>query len=331
GDEQGLDPAPNAINEGLADEFSSFLTGDGVEGEWSLGDQARDLNAHHVCPDLLWGEEHQDSAAISEPVWTLHKAHGQAIEKPVFTALAGLPHDADFEVTTAAIESALGDALGTTVKDEAHAAFADHGVTDCKRVITYTGPREILMSAGVSEVGVDPAPGYLQFKYPLAERAQNLKVKFHWSPGLTSMFGGGTASYKVVVRTGQPITWTYGINGAVPAKDYEFDLSAPSQASPTSEGTLPDLLAPGDYYVMIVGTGQVGGTLQNITITHEAVPQDDAAVPPPQDDAGAGDDAVNPNVGGRDGGCGCRAAATTPAGLVGLALLALLVLRRRRA
>jgi MYXO-CTERM domain-containing protein len=168
-------------------------------------------------------------------------------------------------------------------------------------------------------------PGFLQFKYALAERAQSLHVAFNWSAGMTSLMGGsGTPNYSVYVRKGAPITWDYGVD-TTGTKDYEFALTG-ANANANWSGDLTQLLDPGDYYVEIVSTGVAGGTLQDIAITHVPAPQDDASVP--QDDAGtdAGD-----GSGGRKG-CDCRAASSAPAGAGLLALLgfAPLLVRRRR-
>jgi MYXO-CTERM domain-containing protein len=341
-DEQGLDPASMALNEGFSDLFASFISGKHVIAGYAfsfLAGAPRNLkDTHLVCPDLLWGEEHQDSQAISEALWAIHDTLGLDSEKPIFTAVAGLPSSANFDVTAAAVESALNDALGATAKDLAHGLFVDHGLIGCQRVIPYTAPRPILYSAGTSEVGVSPAPGYLQFKYTLDERAQSLHAQFSWfSTAMAVLGSSGTPAYSLYVRKDQPITWAYHGVGATAVKDYEVQLTGTYQNSAWA-GDLNQVLEPGDYYLMIVNRGQGGGLLEKVTFTHAAfveTPQDDAG-PPPQDDAGAppvtGDDAGGSGVtgGSDDNGCGCRTTAPASGGLAALLVLALLLIRRRR-
>jgi MYXO-CTERM domain-containing protein len=330
-DEQGLDFGPWALAEAFADTFASLLSGKflqaGYAFDWYPG-APRDLkNTRLVCPDDLEGQQHWDGQQMSEAIWSIHNSLGADSEKPIFTAIAGLPVDATFAETVAAVESAIDDALGATAKATAHGFFLDHGVVDCRRIINYTGPRASLNTMGTSETGLSPVtPGFLQFKYTLAERAQSLRVAFDWSASAESMLGGGgTPNYSVYVRKGSPITWDYS-GDPTGTKDYEFALTGENQNANWS-GDLAQLLDPGDYYVMVVSTGAVGGTLQDITISHVPAPQDDAG-PPPQEDAGTGADGGDDN-GGRKG-CDCRAASGAPAGLGLLALLGLALLVRRR-
>ncbi|MBI5479637.1 MAG: hypothetical protein HY906_12310 [Deltaproteobacteria bacterium] len=326
-DEQGLDPAPTGLNEGFADIFAAFISGDGQTGEYAAGELGgiRDLERKYYCPDVLWGEAHQDSMAFSWTVWSVRHDLGADADAPVFAALVSLPSDASFTVATAAVEAELGDALGGAAATTAHDYFAAANLIDCRRVIDYTGPRPILMTEGTGTVGMTPVPGYLQFKYHLAGRAQALRVEFNWSGGVMSFMGGGTPAYSVYVRKGAPITWNYTADPPA-TKDYDFALTGENQNARFT-GELAQLLDPGDYYLMIVSTGSAGGTLQSVAITHVAAPQDDAAVP--QDDAGTGDDAGD-GGGGRKG-CDCRANGTPAAGgLLALLGLALLLVRRRR-
>ena len=331
-DEQGLDPAPMALHEGFADIFSSFIAGDGQQGEYagaSLGlGPIRDLTIKYRCPDLLWGESHQDSMAFSWAVWGTRDALGADADAPVFAALLSLVTDSGFAEASAAVESELNDALGASAAATAHAKLAEANVIDCRRVIDYTAPRQILYTVGTSS-GITPMPGYLQFKYTVPVRAQSLHVGFRYSGGMESFFGGSAEpGYSAYVRKDAPITWSYGAAGAsaIGTKDYELELTS-ADNNATFAGDLAQLLDPGDYYLMIVSTGEAGGTLQNITITHEAAPQDDAGAP--QDDAGTQDDAGD-GGGGRKG-CDCRAGGTpATGGLLALLGLALLLVRRRR-
>ena len=77
-DAQGLNDDPGAMNEGLADYFSSALGGDPLVGEYGgkniPGSDAaegavRDLTNTDLCADDRWGEVHQDSQAFSASLW----------------------------------------------------------------------------------------------------------------------------------------------------------------------------------------------------------------------------------------------------------------------
>jgi len=328
-DEYGLDPAPMGLNEGFADTFSSLVAGDPQVGEYAAGVMGgiRDLTVKYRCPDLLWGEAHQDSMAFSWAMWAIAQELGPDAEAPLFAALVQLPEDASFGLTSSLIEEEIEAALGTQARESVHAILLEANLIDCKRVIPYTGPREFLVTEGTS-IGLNPVPGYVQFLYSLPAPAKKLTVTFDWLDNSMG-FGAGSPAYTVYVRKDAPIQWSYGVTGATATKDQEFVLSATGQQNSWS-GSLETILEPGDYYLQIVSTGEVGGYLLNIAITHEGAPQEDAGVPPGQD-AGVppGQDAGNQNIDGRDSGCGC--ATTAPSGgLAALLAIALLLVWRRR-
>jgi MYXO-CTERM domain-containing protein len=266
--------------------------------------------------------------AFSWAVWATREALGTDIEAPVFAALVSLVSDSGFGEAAAAVEAEVTDALGASAGATARANLLEANLFDCRRVIEYTGPRQILFAEGTS-IGIRPVPGYLQFKYAIPSPALSIKVAFnHGDNGVATMFGSGTPAYSVYVRKGEPVTWTYGLTGAsaTGTKDWEFELTG-ENSNANFVGELQQAFDPGDYYVMIVSTGSAGGSLRNVTITHVGAPQDDAG--PPQDDAGTGNDAGDGD-GGRKG-CDCRAASSSAGGaLAALLVLALLLIRRRR-
>src|SRR5262249_52656891 len=101
-DRYGVSVAPGAINEGLADYFSSVLTGDPNVGEYaaleaSPGDGAiRSLTAADRCPTSIAGESHQDSKFFSTALWDFRRSlaseqQQRELDQAIFAATKASP------------------------------------------------------------------------------------------------------------------------------------------------------------------------------------------------------------------------------------------------
>src|SRR5262249_13643665 len=77
GNHHGAHDEAGAMNEGIADYFASAHLQDPVSGQYvgprlAGGTQdvaLRDLTHNDKCPQVLWGEVHQDSQHFSEALW----------------------------------------------------------------------------------------------------------------------------------------------------------------------------------------------------------------------------------------------------------------------
>jgi hypothetical protein len=182
-DEHGLDAAPGALNEGLADYFSMALTdGDGCVGPiaGALVDAPclRNLSKKVTCPDGLLGEVHDDSLPMSTALWAARGAYGsqhETFDRAVFKALASMPADPSFAMfSNSVLTEAQTLGLDTSV---ARAAFTEANVLNCDRTKKlYTGresdPQYV---AGIATFGDYPLiPGVMQYTLTVTTQAQDL-------------------------------------------------------------------------------------------------------------------------------------------------------------
>lgn len=153
-DEWGVNTGPGALHEGLADYFSSTLTGDSVMGEYSLNSieagATRDLADLKVCPSDVWGEVHDDGRVVGSTNWAMRQALGDvaAADDIVYGSLSlqtSRPTFQDFaEGMRDTAEAMLADGtLTQTQLDAVITALTDHGMLSCGRDINLEpGPRE---------------------------------------------------------------------------------------------------------------------------------------------------------------------------------------------
>ena len=124
-DVQGLNDDPGAMNEGLADYFSSALGGDPLVGEYggrnipgngAAEGAVRDLTNKDLCADDRWGEVHQDSQAFSASLWAARvaiagdpkaagfdAAKGKSFDAAVLAAIQSFPDQVDMPTAATAI------------------------------------------------------------------------------------------------------------------------------------------------------------------------------------------------------------------------------------
>ena len=139
-DAQGLNDDPGAMNEGLADYFSSALGGDPLVGEYggknipgsSTAEGAvRDLTNTDLCADDRWGEVHQDSQAFSAALWSARvavagdpkaaafdAAKAKTFDTAVLAAIQSFPDSVDMPTAATAIGVRGGDAHRRGGEDE---------------------------------------------------------------------------------------------------------------------------------------------------------------------------------------------------------------------
>lgn len=253
-DKWGLDYAPGAMNEGLADYFASVLTPqlDGCLGPYSavlMGPGAtclRDLRNEDVCPNYLYGEVHHDSTGFSGALWEIRagftKASDQAeFDKAVFEALDAMPNDAQFtHFNHKLLDQMKAHGLATA---NALEIFAKKNVLDCERAITL---KEGDKSGSVNLAGTqtsegDFAPGFVQYRLevpPLTKKIEiSLKVAESAGGGFDSIpgnvFGGGqqeTLDVRLQINTKGPVEFLDYPTSGVPAGAEEVELSKKNKA-----------------------------------------------------------------------------------------------------
>ncbi len=357
-DEQGLIDSPGAMNEGLADYFSSALTGDPLVGEYAAQDLApglpaiRDLSNALTCPANVSGEVHSDSQFWSAGLWTARSAldatKQAAFDQAVFNVMAASPGgDLGFEDLAELFVTSVKTEVDTATGNALQAELEKRGtLPGCQRVlefgdkpITGTDPflANSLFTAGLGESLLGSAayaPGPLQVHLAVAG-ATELKITFQVVPsgqsGGLPFNQGSPFTPKLLIHWGsEPLVFDYNANVTSNA---DLTLDAPIDANKVSIVTD---IPPGttSAYVMVVNAGDQGGGYRNLDFEFSG----DA--PDAGDDAGtdtdAGADAGTPpktsKSDGDDGGCGCRTAETpnTSSFLLGLFAMAFASLLRRR-
>jgi MYXO-CTERM domain-containing protein len=162
-DEYGLHSAPHAVNEGMADYWSSTFQGDPCSAEYfgsAFGDSClRDLDNDHVTPDDLLGEAHEDGMIIGGALWAVREVVGVPLaDDIIYGALASLtPAPTFLEYATAVDEHALASGeLDQATLDAVSAVFEERG--------WYKSDRAIEIPDGGNEqglyLGADLLAGY---------------------------------------------------------------------------------------------------------------------------------------------------------------------------
>jgi MYXO-CTERM domain-containing protein len=307
-DSQGATASPGAMNEALADYFSSAITNDPATGEYAAreesGNAIRHLDNSNTCPSNLAGEVHYDSEFFSAALWATRdglatKAERFALDEAIFLALStvssgDLGYGDLAELFVAAVASS---SLGQSVANDLKAAFESRGALPvCARIFDWTGKPirseaqamgRAFISVGKSMLaggGLLPyAPGLFQVRVPLPADAELLGVSFselNRGGGAGGFPGAQGDAFKpaVIVSFDEAISFQAGVStnagDAVEADKsggkYTAQLEVPAGATKA--------------YVMLVNLGDSDGYFSSLAF--------DTAIDAP--DAGA-DDASTAN------------------------------------
>jgi MYXO-CTERM domain-containing protein len=366
-DEFGASYSPGAMNEGLADFFSSAIAGDPDVGEYAVQDFAsgltaiRSLTQGDKCPSEIGGEVHQDSVMFSASLWDVRKALDPVaqgdFDGAVFTAMnKSATGDLGYEqLASLILEAVKASSLGQATADKLTAAFTARGLLPhCNRVLEYAnaplnGPKDlggIWFAPGTQTTGVKSktgwTPGVVQVHDKLPDGTGKLTIDITEDMvGGGGVLGGGGTPFKPVflVRFAKdPIQFTYKPLAA--QADMQEVAPKPSGKGYAAEVDVPAGMA--DVYVMVANSGQSDGGLHAFTLT--ATP---GAGTTSSTGAGVGGGAAESSSSSSTGtgtggsspiddgsGCGCAIPGagekSTGAAIAALAALGLAASRRRR-
>ncbi len=359
-DAYGAVDSPGAMNEGLADYFSSALAGDPNVGEYASKDISptldviRTLDNTDTCPKAVIGEVHYDSTLFSGGLWAARASLADDTARFKYdTALykAMLAHPGDGDLGYQDLVQLFLTSLKTDLPTGATALEAEmtkRGVLPgCTRTLTFTGtalsaptgitsPGEYTAPGKGSVGATDLAPGLVQVEWNLPPSTASVTVTFQSRPqaaGGGGLGGGGTPFTPVVLaKAGAAIKWTTAGKLAHDATSTVPATSNGGKTLVTYTAQIPVADGTTILYVQIANKGDTDGGYTAIALS--ATPADTT---PHGDDAGIGD---TPTPGGNAGtttktsGCSCNVpGGPAPAGglMAGLgALLALVVRVRRR-
>jgi MYXO-CTERM domain-containing protein len=345
----GVQDDQGAMNEALADYFSSVIAGNPELGDYAgrniptgMGAEGaiRNLENQDQCGRDRWGEVHQDSQAFSASLWqarvaiagnpnaTFDAPKARLFDRAVLAALSAFAVNVDMTQAANDIADEVGMLLDAAAKDKLVAAFTAHKILPvCDRVIDYTpGDKKSLLGLDGTDSPYAPSgatrvPGFVQWKIDVPVGADaiiaHLTVREGGSfSGGGGLLGGSSAPKLELVAgpPGEPVQWVLKSSGGNEVATAAFDKNS-GAATATLGG-----LSPGVHHVMIVNAG--GGAIgQNISF-------DTGCTNP----AGCAPDmatAAPPDLGS---GCKCDVGGNTTLSLAPLLLLALAVfLLRRRA
>ncbi len=350
-----------AMHEGLADYTAAAfgndprigvyvgprISGGGMGGPMLSQDVAlRDLVNNLSCPDVLWGEVHQDSQHFSAALWDARTNtfagtdNGQTFDAVIYATLVSMHPKETFASTAAILETHLVGAFPsfTGGADNAMKAIFDaRGVTNCSKILDVTGNTTGRPYYGISDPAIAqlPAttqlPGPFQFKIHAPNGIAKLVVTAQGGGGLL----GGNTTAKVLAKAGNPITFTLQGGMLVNDSTTQVDFAGSSSLTATANLQVP---CNSDLYFTLSSPN--GATLQTVKWT--VTPPSDCNFTDAGTDAGVdggtdggtdgGNDVVNIPFAGEPtgkapGGCGCGAVDGGLAAMLGIFALAL---RRRR-
>ncbi len=370
-DSRSANDESSALHEGSADIVAAMVGNDPKIGAY-VGPRAdpttpviRDVNNTAQCPDVLWGESHQDSLHYTGAIWQARSQNfqgtdqGKTFDAAFYAALVSFPPNVDFEKAAAIISHSVGIAFPNLplAQSQMQQLFGARGVSGCSKVLDVTNvvqPRILYVIPGTTfaQVGaMQQVPGPYQLKFRVPNGAKSVRAN-------AVTFGGGggagaTPRFQLVAKSNQPITFTRtGQNLANDAEQMAPAVTANGMATATVPINVP---CGGEVYFTLVNTSTRDRTLQNLTFAF--TPADSCPVDAgmPEVDAGtmtevdAGTTPTDPDGGSQPTmpmdtkvesvpdslgpaavvpGCGCNAG---PLGAAWLLLaLAVPLLRRRR-
>ena len=353
-DERSGNNEAGALHEGFADFLAGIYGASSKIGEYvgprvatlaGTGEGAlRDMENTLACPNVLWGEVHQDSQHFSGALWQARKLlsegidQGETFDAAFYAALVSMTPATDFELAAAIIAHHVKLAF-TPVGDaqaKIEAIFAERGVAGCSKVLDVTGStdkRRYYGIGGTEQAGLAPkqlVPGPFQFKISVPEGASSVSINGQWQ----SPTGfGGQPQIKLLAKAGSPITFTRA--GTSISHDADVVANASGQVSAKANLQVP---CGGELYFTLASASGTGEVIQDLGFSFQKDPS--CATPAP--DAGTGEPdsgvvTVDPvgDGGSTDpgevepSGCGCTSVNPVAAAL-GLLTVAGFARRRRR-
>lgn len=355
---------PGAMNEGFADYFAGIVSGAPVIGAYVGADGAgggdmRRLDNDFSCPDVLWGEVHQDSMHFSAALWTVREAvakndqQKKAYDRAVLDALRQLVKGDGFASTVGKVAEEIENNLDAKARSTAEAEFARRGLSSCERVQALKEghtPRTLYIPAAADRFK-PYAPAPIQFKLnpPKGATKVTLTVKGSSEQGMggIGLPGQGNSGPQLSLhyRHELPISFLSS-QGSISA---DASSSAPLTLAQDGSGQVKlDLNLDTSfchneelYFSLLNASSQSQFTLNQVSVAYHLDPakaEDCGPEPDPNDKGNGGGEDGDNAPGSDDGknkiddvkiadeGCNCASGGSS----LGLAALGLLALALRR-
>ena len=356
---------PGAMNEGLADYFSSAITGEPNLGEyaggWDSSGGIRNLANTFTCNENIAGEVHYDSQLFSGGLWSVRTALGSDAERATYDAAiytAMRLHPGSESIGFHQFADMVRDVLQTELPAAEPIFLAEmtrRGIlpgcaptAQARSGVEVEAPEAFgsfsaYLAPGRQSSGLAITPGVTQFQtnVPASQAVgSTLEVSLGWyNPG-----GSGSNALKVVAHIDGPLVWS--------RKSGRYDNNGASYDLPGSRSGKVFIPLPEDaqnvyfqvvnvsddsiYYGSVTSTLRAPGDLKPDAGLRDA--SVDAGRPSTNPGADAGlvpptqDNASNLVGGGFNGGGGCNTTgdSATNAGLYALLMLGLARIAQRR-
>lgn len=352
-DARGAVDAPGAMNEGLADYFSSAITGDPDVGEYASKDISsgtegviRTLSNQDTCPVNVIGEVHYDSTLFSGALWqarvSLPEADRSKFDAALYKAMRTTPGRGDlgYDDLAKLFLATLGTDLPAGATALTTSMTARGVLPSCERILEPKNGSVKAIEAiigGFASPGLqsvpqagDLVPGIIQVHAKPAATDGSLVVTIaaKASSGNANPLGGGGTPFTPValVKFGKAITWTVSRGSATHDADKKIDMT--TGTSPTATFEIP--AGTTDVFVQIANKGETDGAYDNVRLELSPAAVDPSTEEPPVTPAATPVDLREDGT-----GCGCATPGRSPSLPVGalfaaLALAAGVVRRRRR-
>jgi hypothetical protein len=345
-DPLGVSYEPAAIEEGLADFFSSVVAGDPRVGEYvaDVGEDGaagalRGIDGDERCPWDLTGDPHRDGRIVGGALWSLRTRLGpKRAEAIAFRALAAMPEAPSLRDVARVLEASVapGDPSAAVVVRD---VIERRGLLDCERIVPLDDGEARFgvsgSSAFTAALGAGLAPTHYRIELPPDAQRVTLRL----DPV------GRAGRYTLFLRLGRPVEVDHA-GEAVVQSDHVLPFDrlwtlgrGGDLALPSCGGTLFVALRAEDLAIDGPSAYEIHAVLERGDAGH-----DDAGPCEPPDggvpDAGPPGDAGTPARAPLGGG-GCRCDLSTGSrgfGAIGSGPLAVTVVvlacrgwRRRRA
>ncbi|MBS1148656.1 MAG: Protein-N(5)-glutamine methyltransferase PrmC, partial [Myxococcaceae bacterium] len=252
----------SALHEGVADVIAFMVGQESAIGQYvgprtDFGSAAlRNANNTDKCPDVLWGESHQDSQHFAGAIWQARATafqgtdQGRTFDAAFYAALVSFPPNVGFEKAAAIISSAVGLAFPALPLAQAQMKqiFDARGVSSCSKVLDVTSipsPRKVYIISGSAYAALGSGqgvPGPYQMKIRVPKGAKSVTLSGPYFSG----GGSTTARLALLAKANQPITFTR----AGQTLTHDADKSVvPTAGGGTMSGTaLIDVPCGGELY-----------------------------------------------------------------------------------
>ena len=208
----------SAVNEGVADYFSSAIQGDPDLAEYAGYDAPiRELDGVATCAADLTGESHNDGLLLAQTLWQvrtgLPETDRPLLDAAVLDSLSVMGPAADFPDAIAAIGDLVGERLGPVGSVLLDAELDARGLRDCPPITDVAADglpfRRYTQVPGAYSSTAGEVPGYLQFRVEIPPGGARLTLLFQQVEAIELDLYGDLVPQPLEIhgRTGDRITW----------------------------------------------------------------------------------------------------------------------------